>query len=82
MRTGLPAGPVHKLALVQEPKKNLVDPFSCAPEEVRNGTGLETGAHKNSLQARSSKEREQNSPSAVHNGVRTKVLELLVLLCG
>ncbi len=68
VRNGLPAGPVHKLALVQEPKTNLVDPFSCAPEEVRNGTGLETGAHKNSLQARSSKEREQNFRFAAHNG--------------
>ncbi len=29
---------------------NPVDPCSCAPAEVRGGTGLETGAHKDKLQ--------------------------------
>jgi len=55
VRAGQEARPVQNLPLPPERESNLVDPFSCGREEVRDGTGLETGTHKNRFQTTKTK---------------------------
>ena len=64
VRAGQEGRPVQNLPLPPERESNLVDPFSCGREEVRDGAGLETGPTRIG-----SRQRKHNCRFGAHNGL-------------